>query len=354
MGKIEGSVYPGECAAVFSELYSCTLPLKRDQLSEDFMVFLKKGEQTVPYSYSREQFVRFLMKSYFFLPDDNFKESLDTSADRAGVNVMKKMILEAAIPYWRVSPDEESIEVFRFFIAAHSPLALQFHRAEWESDYEEWARGKMVSKEEKDKIEALMREHIKNWRVKDLNFWIPQRFIPEEIRNILIIARARTGGIDLAWEDIDNAKFLESFDLRKQSDAAKDLAARKLKEIAEWDKEVQRLRVDFEETQRGIENSRAEETELVFNDIVIEYEKKLGAACDGWPAGTKLALCIRVILSQKANIALEDAWNIFADMKKGVIDWKEETKDLDQFRKGSWLVALEVEQKGQIVKRAIL
>jgi len=342
MGKIEGPVYPGECFAVASALHFCTLPAKREQLSKDFMVFAKKAEQSVPYSFSRDEFVQFLMRSYFLLPDG--KEAADESVDRHRVFGMKKTILETAIPYWRIPTDEESsIQAFRFFIAAHSPLSSQFNRAKWESDYEELARGRTVFKEEKDLIEALMRENIKYWGVRDLNAWILQPFVPEEISNILILARARSGHKDLAEQDIANAEFLGPFDLERRSAAAKGLAARKLNEVAEWDKKVEKLRVEFEEMRRGIENSREEEDEFLFKDIVIEYDK--------WPAGMKMALAVTVILNSKATRG--EITNIFEGTKNDITDWRKEITALDQSEK-PFGVYLAVKQENAVVKQAFI
>lgn len=336
----DGPVYSDECMKAFREISFCVAPEKFKQVSENFTAFLRGAKQSVPNAFSRGKFVNLLMETYFVLLD--FKEMMqkaivgDSIPSEADVFAAKKMILEAVVYRWGPSSDKESIRSFRFLIAAHSPLTLAFSRNEYESDYEIMARGRTASKAEKDKMEALMRERIKYWNVKDLEKWISQPFVPDEILNILILGRARNGGRDLSLRDIANAEFLEGFDLGAQSESAKNLAKNRLKKVADWDGEVQELRAKFMSASWRYTDRHANES--VFEDIIIEYEEQ--------PIGRGVALNIKAIINAQTISCEGDGLGWAANIRKDLDIWRD-----SGLSENVLSITLTVEWKGDILSQ---
>ena len=178
---------------------------------------------------------------YWLLPDA--KKVGHDDAFGATLVKTKMFIISKVIFEWQPEEfTESSINAFRFLIAAFNPNPKEWGKIEGESAYEIMARGRRVYKEEKEGILQMIREHLK-WRRNPecLNEWIKQPAVPEDIQNIIIVARARNGSVKLAVRDIRYSEILEPLDPDRRSSVALELHKQICSEITALDAEVDQL-----------------------------------------------------------------------------------------------------------------
>lgn len=121
--------------------------------------------------------------------------------------------------------DEQSLEIFNFLVDAYS------------------GRGKCyISKEEKEEILKLFREKTDYYFTPEIaEKWLKVPNVPEEIRKIFILARARNGGMKLAERDMKNAEILKPLDVEDRSEAALKLHKRLSAQIKKLDEKTKKL-----------------------------------------------------------------------------------------------------------------
>ncbi len=222
----------------------------------------------------------YLKKLYWTLPD---QKQVDTRYDNisckhvpvwgAALVETKLWILKNLIIEWRSSVSiPGSLEAFRFLIAVFQPLHKEYRKREGESDYEMQARGRQVYEEEQKGILNLIRQHTNSsFKSDDLEEWISQPYVPEEIKQVLVIARARNGGIDLAVRDIRNSKLLESFQPDKRSEAAIALFKEYVCKIASFDLVVEELLKAMQPNNWDFGSDKIGESDYVAGTITTEY-----------------------------------------------------------------------------------
>jgi len=222
----------------------------------------------------------YLKKLYWTLPD---QKQIDTRYDRLANGHVpvwgpalveaKLWILKKLIGEWQLSPSAPgSWEAFRFFIAAYRPLPKDYLKREGESDDEMQARGRQVYEEERKGILDLIRQHTGClFKPDNLEEWISQPYVPEEIKQILVIARARNGGAELVERDIRNNKLLACFEPDKRSPAALALFKGFGNRIAGFDLVVQELLQAMQPSGWDFGSDKIGESDYVAGTISIEY-----------------------------------------------------------------------------------
>lgn len=185
---------------------------------EEWEIMLREKKTSADYYRGEQRFREHIRRLYWQLPDG--RTSLHKGYKQATLFKTKLRIFGEIIKEWG-TPRESSVRAFRFLIAAYNPLPEGELRHEGESDDEMQARGRWVFHEEQAATLQLIREHTgRDWRPKDLEFWLQQPYVPEGIQRLLILARARNGGMALVERDLWFAKLLEPLDPEKRSPGA--------------------------------------------------------------------------------------------------------------------------------------
>ena len=176
-------------------------------------------------------------------------------------------------------------EVFDFFCVVHSPKKYTF-LCDTSTKWREKSRffeiqNERFEKEIKDKIEALLAERLLLKEDSKFIFELMQfSSVPDEILERLAHTRIKTGGAYIIRIDAERIKFLEEFNYDYRSQAGKELAVRKLREIKEWDEAVNKLRDSLEKERASIDEfveGIVEKETLekgAIKSIQIAYDKK--------------------------------------------------------------------------------
>jgi len=162
----------------------------------------------------------------------------DKRVDRFGPTLEKTklLILGSVIYGWMPERTDESRQIFHFVINAYHP---GFYASPTSKEFE----GKFVSREQEDEIEKLIRGRAGtgSFSANAISQWLMEEEMPQEIRKILILSRARSGGWELAKRDIRNAELLEPFDPDNRSPQAINLFQAISEKIKEFDQRVAEL-----------------------------------------------------------------------------------------------------------------
>jgi len=227
-----------------------------------------------------EKFHSWLKDFYWDLPDakkvgtryNEFSKKYDDVFEATLVETKMYMIGQIIHEWKPEELTESSIDAFRFIIAAFEPRPKEWRKQEGGSVYETMTQGRRVYKEEKDRILQMIRTHVE-WRQKTehLNQWIKQPAVPYEIQKVLIIARARNGGMELALEDIRHSEILQPLGTDKRSQAALELHKKICLKIAVLDAEVSRLIVAMKKIHNYAKIDVIGASETVMGDIIISY-----------------------------------------------------------------------------------
>jgi hypothetical protein len=131
----------------------------------------------------------------------------------------KARIFRELLGEWSYQATEKSVHAFRRAIAMGWPLSAQFKQLfAGESDSELRARGRFVGQDEQKQYSTAVREHLgrfDSYEVKkhgaDAVFapWLAQQRVPEDIEKMLVVARAKMGGIEMARRDVRYASVLD-------------------------------------------------------------------------------------------------------------------------------------------------
>ncbi len=153
--------------------------------------------------------------------------------------------------------DEQSLEIFNFLVDAYS------------------GRGKCyVFKEEKEEILKLFREKTDYYFTPEIaEKWLKHPNVPNEIRKIFILARARNGGTKLIERDIKYAEMLKPLEVEKRSSAMLSFCQKFFGEAKEIDEKIKQL---IKELSDG-PCSKAENFEIIFHgldDILLHIHYK--------------------------------------------------------------------------------
>src|SRR3989338_6447535 len=156
----------------------------------------------------------------------------DKRVDRFGPTLEKTKlkILGVVIHGWMPELTNESRRIFRFVVNCYQP---GFYASPASNAFE----GKFISREQKEEIEKLFRGRMGagSFGPDHISQWLVEEEMPDKIRDILIFARARSGGWELAKRDIRNAELLEPFDPDNRSPQAINLFQAISEKIKEFD-----------------------------------------------------------------------------------------------------------------------
>lgn len=195
----------------------------------------------------KKSFIRQIKIIYWNLPDARVEMEYDRYDDKKSPHhypiliESKKWILEKVAWEWQLDEyNDWDIECFRFLVAAYKSMPKDWQKHDGESEDETKARGRFISEAEQGKIEALLREKG-GYKSKDIEMWLQQNWLPEEMAKILVIARARSGGRKLALRDMRYAELLEPLNPEVSSPAALDLHKNLCEKIRTLDLRVKEL-----------------------------------------------------------------------------------------------------------------
>ncbi len=148
----------------------------------------------------------------------------------------KLRILDSIIRGWMPELTDESRRIFRFVVNCYHP---SFYASPTSKEFE----GKFVSREQEDGIEKLFRGRVGagSFSANAISQWLMDEEMPQRVREILVFARARSGGWGLAKRDIRNAELLEPFDPDNRSPQAVHLFRAISEKIKEFDQRVAKL-----------------------------------------------------------------------------------------------------------------
>ncbi len=160
------------------------------------------------------EFHPYLRNIFWKLPDGEEKRN-PVFAD------LKLRILEFVSVAWKAEPTEESKEAFRFLCAAFDGVAKLGTSENPRANYSQEFRF-VTEKEKKGILDFVRRCTDFTFDAKRAPFWLELEWVPEKFKEILVLARARNGGIALALGDIRNAGLLAGFNTLKveRSEAA--------------------------------------------------------------------------------------------------------------------------------------
>lgn len=180
--------------------------------------------------------IQYLMGFYLKTPDHQPTERPVSGGGyekfRSHVLVRSKQwILGECAKQWRghmIPAEEASIEIFRFLcdvVDAHAHSHRQYFGDDKTTRY--------VSDEEKETVLRAMRPHLNSAadmkEVANIEWWLEtQKGVPDEVRMMLVKARAKAGGIELALADMERRELLEPI----TSDSGKALAKGYLDRLA--------------------------------------------------------------------------------------------------------------------------
>lgn len=279
---------PGEQINKLKEVFSLAIQSRNDESALAALKALEKVHHAEAmggsFMVNGQMLSSWVKEVYWLLPDaekvgTKYNDFHGRHDDVFGATLIKtKMYIISRIIFeWQ--PEEftkSSINAFRFLIAAFEPRPKERGRIEGESAHEEKARGRKVFIEEKEGILQMIRKHLMWQRDPEcLNFWIKQPAVPKDIQNILIVARARNGGIFLAERDIRYGEILRSLNPDKRSPAALELHEQICSKIAALDAEVEKLKISMEKYDT-YKTDVIGASETVIGDIKISYSSLSG------------------------------------------------------------------------------
>jgi len=198
-----------------------------------------------------------LRELYWELPDARQDGTRYSELERKDIPVYesalvktKLWIVKEVFRDWSREINFKSWKAFRFLVAAYEPDSKEHPKRKDESEDETRARGRRVSKEEQEGILKIVRENIGDYfKPENLTSWLQQPCIPFAIQKVLILARARNGGMDLIKRELRNNELVEMLlqPLKPETCSkaalilAKTLLAKTLADIAELDQKVATL-----------------------------------------------------------------------------------------------------------------
>jgi hypothetical protein len=125
---------------------------------------------------------------------------------------------------------EEAIDAFHFLVSAYIG----------KTDGDQWEFS--TSTAEKDDVLKFFRDHTDYRFIPEIaEKWLKMPDVPEEIKKIFIIARARNGGIPLIERDIKNAEMLKPLDIENRSEAALEFHKKFCSELAIIDDRIKQF-----------------------------------------------------------------------------------------------------------------
>ncbi len=166
--------------------------------------------------------------------------------------------------------DGEAVDAFSFLLFIYTGVV-----------YEGAKPSCYVSREEKENILKLFRDYTDYRFTPEIaEKWLKQPNVPEEIRKIFIIARARNGGTKLVERDMKNAEMLKPLDVEKRSEAALAFHKKFCEELAIIDDRVKQFIKELgtgpcpKAEKINIDEIRFSSRESVYEVILSIYYKK--------------------------------------------------------------------------------
>ncbi|MEK7187418.1 MAG: hypothetical protein AAB691_01060 [Patescibacteria group bacterium] len=253
---------------------------------------------------------------YWKLPNLRFS-GYSSRQDPAATMVETKMaLLKRIIGAWLPQGTKESREAFGFIIAVCYPLPTNQFRPSGESVAETKARGRMVFPEEREKIFALIRDHISFWKADQLDPWILEPRLPADIQKILIITRARNGGMELVRRELEQARILQPLDSSGRSPAVFAFLERFFPELRNFDARLAQLREQMRPAKHWSSDKDREigGSEMVLGEITVEISSLQSAL-------------IRVTLEKDCSREL--GMDIAGRVRRHVRAWVEKNSGID-------------------------
>jgi hypothetical protein len=205
---------------------------------------------------AKHQFHHWLIDAYWHLEDG--KEHDRPVLLKPVLPETKCWILERIANVWTPSKmlddaaSKEAIQkAFSFLIAAYG--------------------NRWVSQEEKKQIIRLVTEGNTSFEPEELEKWMEQPFLPDELERVLAIARTRNGGPNGWRADIRNAKLVRSFNPANRSKAAFELFQRQGELIASIDRSVQKLIKGMTKDQDLLYKEKIGKSEYVLGEKEWDY-----------------------------------------------------------------------------------
>jgi hypothetical protein len=168
---------------------------------------------------NRERFNLRLEEIFWKLPfsEPELYSPYSQHRERKGLLVKSRLfICRELIKEWTVTEMPQSVHAFRRLIAMGWPATLE-HQRQGESDVEMRARNRMIFAKEREGILAIAREHLATFATHEeqregpdavFGPWLAHACVPDELRKLLVMARAKMGGFELTKRDIRNADIL--------------------------------------------------------------------------------------------------------------------------------------------------
>ncbi len=175
-------------------------------------------------------------------------------------------IVRELITEWKAVELPHTVHAFRRLIAMGWPVEKHYHQRNGESDVEMKARGRRVSAKESESIVNIVRAHLERFGSKEKDElgpdgvfgpWLAHAHVPEEIRHLLVMARAKMGGSDMTMRDLRYADILDGV-----PQSGLDLLTASAERMRVAAKAVQRVMYEALETIEGHRHSSYARTHL--------------------------------------------------------------------------------------------
>ena len=175
-------------------------------------------------AYALEKFHEKLKEIYHKLPDQEADRN-SVHKSEATLEESKQWILKEIARHWMEEKSPQSVAAFRFLCEVYA------------------SKNRAIYPKERENILQIVQEKTGRWfKPEHLEEWFKEPNVSQEIREKLVIARARNGGVKLAEKDIRNGEFLRGFQLEERSSSAIELAKYLLNCVTQLDCKIEKLK----------------------------------------------------------------------------------------------------------------
>lgn len=227
------------------ELFLSTAKAHNNKAACEWLIILEKAYTDELEERASKQLILFtfrerLRQLYWELPDRVVLDPI-RRLDSPTLLGTKLAIIKTVICDWKPELNEQSFGVYRFLMSAYHQLQDIYERQGGALDRGPYSRSRVAFPEEKKQIAQAIREHTTHFQSKHLEQWLKQPYMSDEIKLILIIARARNGGIELVERDMRNAEILAHFEPEQRSPKAIEFFKQLGKKVASLERETANL-----------------------------------------------------------------------------------------------------------------
>lgn len=274
------------------EFFLSVAKVHNDKAALEWLALLEKAYIKPPASKWLASFelCEHLQKLYWELPDRLVSDPIK-QLDGPTLLETKRRIVQIIICDWKPELNERSFSVYRFLMSAYHQLQDIYERQGGSLDRGPYSCARMAFPEEQKQIAHLIREHTDRcFKPEHLEQWLKQPYMSNEIKRILIIARARNGGVELVERDTRNAEIVALFEPEQRSPETVRFFRYLGKKIASLEKEIAELQAwlhALPEMNRAYFTFMFREThkstfdhELVFEIYLDQPITPFGTACD--------------------------------------------------------------------------